>query len=149
MTSWISHLPPELEFAEVHGLGMNHQELQENQALTAGVQHDLNEDPKLPYADNYFDSVLCAVSVQYLTRPVEVFREVGRILKPDGRFFVSFSHRMFPTKAVEVWKQLGPEDRSRLVGSYFSLSQAFGDPSLIDRSPEAADPLWIVTAAKS
>ena len=95
MTSWISHLPPELEFAEVHGLGMNHQELQENQALTAGVQHDLNEDPKLPYADNYFDSGLCAVSVQYLTRPVEVFREVGRILKPDGRFFVSFSHRAF------------------------------------------------------
>ncbi len=149
MSSWMSHLPPEREYARVSGLGMNQEELQHNPQLTDLVVHDLNANPTLPYKGGAFDVALCAVSVQYLTQPVEVFREVGRVLVPGGTFLVTFSHRMFPTKAVEVWRQLGPEDRVRLVASYFGMAGNFGEPLFIDRSPPDADPLWCVVAQRS
>ena len=149
MSSWVSHLPPDARYARVAGLGMNDEELRNNPQLTDSVVHDLNADPALPYEDASFDIALCAVSVQYLTRPVEVFREVGRVLAPGGAFVVSFSHRMFPTKAVEVWRQLGPADRVRLVASYFGMAGNFGEPLFVDRSPEGADPLWIVVGQRA
>lgn len=148
MSSWVSHLPPERAFERVAGLGMNLAELEANPRLTDRVVHDLNEDPTLPYEDASFEVALCAMSVQYLVHPVEVFREVGRVLLPGGTFMVSFSHRLFPTKAVEIWQQLGPQDRIRLVATYFGLAGNFAEPILIDRSPEGADPLWCVGATR-
>jgi len=38
---------------------------------------DLNVDPKLPFPDESFDVVTCVVSVDYLTRPLEVFKEAS------------------------------------------------------------------------
>lgn len=148
MSSWVSHLPPERAFERVAGLGMNLAELEANPRLTDRVVHDLNEDPTLPYEDASFEVALCAMSVQYLVHPVEVFREVGRVLLPGGTFMVSFSHRLFPTKAVEIWQQLGSQDRIRLVATYFGLAGNFTEPILIDRSPEDADPLWCVGATR-
>ncbi len=148
MSSWVSHLPTDVEYGRVAGLGMNEEELAENRQLTDRVVHDLNAEPRLPYDDESFDVVLCAVSVQYLTRPVEVFRDVARVLAPGGVFLVSFSHRLFPPKAVEVWKALGAEDRVRLVATYFSVAGGYGEPLFIDRSPEGADPLWAVVARR-
>lgn len=148
MSSWVSHLPPERPYGRVTGLGMNRAELEENPALTERTVHDLNADPTLPYDDASFDVALCAVSVQYLTRPVEVFREVGRVLVPGGTFMVSFSHRLFPTKAVAVWQEFGLQDRVRLIATYFGLAGNFGEPVFIDRSPEGADPLWAVGAQR-
>jgi len=148
MSSWISHLPKTREYNEVYGLGMNQEELENNPHLTKRLVHDLNSTPTTPLPSEFFDIALCAVSVQYLTQPVEVFREVGRTLKSGGSFIVSFSHRMFPTKAVEVWKSLGTEDRTQLVGAYFQISELFDEPSLVKREPIDADPLWIVLATK-
>jgi SAM-dependent methyltransferase len=148
MSSWVSHLPSERAYAGVTGLGMNLAELEANAALTERTVHDLNANPTLPYADASFDVALCAVSVQYLTQPVEVFREVGRTLVPGGTFMVSFSHRLFPSKAVAVWQELGPQDRVRLVATYFGLAGNFGEPVFIDRSPAGADPLWCVGAQR-
>ena len=84
MSSWVSHYPDDLESERVAGLGMNAEELAENPQLTEWVVHDLNADPVLPYGDGEFDVVTIAVSVQYLTRPLEVFREIGRVLRPGG-----------------------------------------------------------------
>ncbi len=67
------------------------------------VVHDLNADPTLPFADESFDDVVCCVSVDYLTRPVEVFADVARVLRPGGRFVTTFSNRCFPTKAIRGW----------------------------------------------
>lgn len=148
MSSWVSHLPKDRQFSRVAGLGMNAEELRNNPQLTEWTVHDLNADPRLPYEDASFDSALCAVSVQYLTSPVAVFREVGRVLAPGGAFVVAFSHRMFPTKAVEVWRQLPAAERIRLVASYFGMAGNFGEPLFLDRSPEGADPLWCVVATR-
>ena len=149
MSSWVSHLPPDVDYGRVIGLGMNRVELAENPRLTSFLVHDLNRCPELPLVDATFDAVLNAVSIQYLTSPVEVFASVGRVLRAGGIHLVATSHRMFPTKAVAAWHSLAAGDRLRLIGTYFELAGGFEPPRLIDRSPRGADPLWIAVARRS
>ena len=146
MSSWVSHLPHELALGDVVGVGMNADELAANPRLTERVVQDLNRDPRLPFAAARFDAVAIAVSVQYLTRPVDVFAEIGRVLKPGGRAIVAMSHRCFPTKAIRAFHTLDASDRIRLVATYFAMAENFDDAAFVDRSPPNADPLWIVTA---
>jgi hypothetical protein len=119
MSSWVSHLPDDLPAAEVIGHGMNADELAANPRLARWFIQDLNRAPTLPLADAACDAALCCVSVQYLQKPVEVFADVRRILRPDAPFIVSFSNRCFPTKAVAIWRALGPEQHAALVRLYF------------------------------
>ena len=96
MSSWRSHLPPELAEApglEVVGLGMNAEEMADNPQLARHAIHDLNREPRLPFPDGTFDGAMCAVSVQYPTRPVEVFADLARVLRPGSPFVVSFSNQ--------------------------------------------------------
>jgi SAM-dependent methyltransferase len=144
MGSWVSHLPSEMEFARVAGLGMNAEELARNPRLDDHVVHDLNRQPELPYADASFDFVVNAVSIQYLTRPVEVFRSVLRVLKPGGYYLVAMSHRCFPTKAIRAFHLLSATDRVELVHRYFRIAGGYEEAVFLDRSPTGADPLWIV-----
>jgi SAM-dependent methyltransferase len=149
MSSWVSHLPPETRYARVAGLGMNAEELAANPRLDERCVHDLNADPRLPWPDRSFDTVLCAVSVQYLVRPAEVFAEVARVLEPGGRLVIATSHRIFPTKAIAGWQALTPPERMQLLAHYLALAGGFEAAQLLDRSPPAADPLWIVHARRS
>jgi len=151
MSSYVSHLPADLPLAEVVGLGMNEQELRNNPQLTSHLIHDLNERPELPFADAAFDAAVCTVSVQYLTRPVEVFAEVGRVLKPGAPFVVVFSNRCFPSKAVRVWVSTGDAQHMALVKSYFELSGRFTDIRSLDRSPHRwlSDPLFAVVGRRA
>lgn len=128
MAGWDSHLPASLRPARVVGLGLNKNELDRNPALTERVLHDLNADPHLPFADETFDVVLNTVSVDYMTNPFEVFKEVGRVLKPGGLFLVIFSNRMFPRKAVKIWRESGEEERVILVQEFFERSGVFDEP---------------------
>lgn len=148
MSSWVSHLPDEIRYERVTGLGLNAAELGRNPRLTDFVVHDLNAAPELPFPDESFDAVVNAVSIQYLTHPVEVFASVRRVLKPGGISIVATSHRLFPTKAVAVWQSIEPEERMRLIGAYFQFARGWDEPRFLDRSPENADPLWIVCAAR-
>ena len=85
MSSWVSHFRTAPQRLVV--LGMNGAELDANSQAAERVVHDLNADPILPFADDSFDAATCCVSVDYLVRPVEVFREVARVVRP-GRPFV-------------------------------------------------------------
>ncbi|HLW69267.1 MAG TPA: class I SAM-dependent methyltransferase [Candidatus Binataceae bacterium] len=147
MSSWRSHIPKELKPARVVGLGLNREEMSDNPALSEIVVHDVNREPRLPFADSSFDAALITVSVQYLTRPIEVFAEVGRVLRVSKPFIVSFSNRMFPTKAVALWQASGSAGRVAVVTRYFEESGAFEQIEVIDRSerPGApSDPIWAV-----
>jgi len=151
MSSWVSHLPEAaaLPLGRVAGLGMNAEELAANPRLTGFDVQDLNAAPRLPYPDASFDAVLCAVSIQYLTRPLEVFAEAARVLRPGGRVAVATSHRCFPTKAIRAWHVLPPRDRLAAIALYLERAGGFTEPELVDRSPGGgADPLWIVTALR-
>jgi SAM-dependent methyltransferase len=125
MTSWKSHLPEALELQSVAGLGMNREEMEANPQLSERLVHDLNLQPRLPYEDNRFDAVVCTVSVEYLIKPREVFGEVNRVLKPGGRFIVTFSDRWFPPKVVKVWQDMHEFERMGLVLEYFHLAGGF------------------------
>jgi FKBP-type peptidyl-prolyl cis-trans isomerase 2 len=125
MAGWKSHIPPRLTLKGVAGLGMNREELKKNQQLTDYLVHDLNENPLLPFADDSFDSVICTVSVEYLTNPLAVFREVGRVLKQGGPFILAFSNRWFPPKVIAIWKDIYEFERVGLVAEYFLLSERF------------------------
>ncbi len=149
MSSWISHLPEDREYAEVTGLGLNGPELEANARLTQRVVHDLNREPRLPFGDASFDAAVVSVSVQYLTRPAEVFAEVGRTLVPGAPFAVAYSNRCFPTKAVAVWRVLDDKDHAELIGLYFRLAGVFGPPQAFDISPgPGSDPMYVVVARK-
>ena len=148
MSSWISHLPLEVRYARVAGLGMNREELQHNPRLNDVAVHDLNTQAQLPYEDACFDAVLNAVSIQYLIRPIEIFKEICRVLRPSGQHIVAMSHRLFPTKAIAAFHHFSPEERVRLVMDYFAQAGGVAPAVFVDRSPAGADPLWIVAAQR-
>ena len=151
MGSWRSHLPDAFR-GELIGLGLNAAEMQDNPQIRQGVVHDLNRDPVLPFADEAFDAVVCAVSVQYLTRPIEVFREVHRTLRPGGPFVVSFSNRCFPQKAVGLWLAANDEQHVAIVAEYFRASAdgrvRWSELTAHAHRPPNGDPLFAVWAAK-
>jgi SAM-dependent methyltransferase len=128
MASWNSHIPQQVRPGRVIGIGLNENELRENRALDQYVLHDLNESPEIPFAEGTIDTAICTVSVDYMTCPMEVFREIGRVLKPGGLFLVIFSNRYFPPKVVKIWEQSSEEERVRLVQHYFHDAQLFDEP---------------------
>ena len=154
-SSWISHLPEDLKLGRVAGLGMNEPELSRNRRLTERTVQDLHVAPTLPYEDESFDFVCNVVSVDYLTKPMAVFEEMHRVLRPGGTALMSFSNRCFPTKAIAMWT--GSDDASHIwiVGSYFKYSAAerggWVERKAFDISAAGGgvgDPMWVVQGTK-
>jgi SAM-dependent methyltransferase len=146
MSSWVSHLPPEVEYRRVIGLGMNEVELRRNERLDSYSVQNLNTNPSLPFGEAEFDGVGVCVSIDYLTRPVEVLREVGRVLKVDAPLVITFSNRCFPSKAVAVWHHLDHRGHMQLVERYLEEAGTFRSIRSLDRSPQRtfSDPLYAV-----
>lgn len=151
MSSWRSHFPAGFVKQRMVGLGLNAEEMADNPDLDAYVIQNLNVNPVLPFADDHFDGGVVTVSVQYMTRPLEIFAEVRRTLKPGAPFIVFFSNRMFPTKAVRVWQVLRDAGRAELVTAYFQHAGGY-DPAVVEDlspNPGVTDPLYAVWARKS
>eukprot|EP00798_Chlamydomonas_sp_ICE-L_P010440 gene10440-8392_t len=138
-SSWVSHFPEGYTAGRVAGLGMNGAELAKNPQLTEYSVKDLNADPVFPYEDNSFDVITNCVSVDYLNKPLKVFKEMQRCLKPGGTAIMSFSNRCFPTKAISLWTQTGDEDHVYIV-----------EPKAKDISPTPgrSDPMYVVYGSK-
>ncbi len=148
MSSWISHFPRTPR--RLVGLGMNESELRANRQLAEWVVRDLNVEPTLPFADETFDHALCSVSVDYLVRPVRIFTEVGRVLRPGGLFVITFSDRCFPTKAIRGWLETDDAGHVAIVRRYFELSERFGavEAQLRTDPQHEGDPLYGVWARR-
>jgi SAM-dependent methyltransferase len=146
-SSWISHFPrPPRRLVT---MGMNANELQANEMAHEWIVKDLNDDPTLPFDDAAFDAVTCCVSVDYLTRPLEVFAEAARVLRAGAPFVCTFSNRCFPTKAVRGWLATDDEGRCAIVSTYFELTDGFDEPVVQLRNPGAVgDPLFAVWATR-
>ena len=167
--SWTSHLPETLSSERrVAAIGMNALELAANPSATEWRVQNLNDDPALPYEDNSFAFCTIALSIDYLTRPIELLGEVARVLRPSGVVAISFSDRLFFTKAVLHWRDrrrsgsallradVGPSDGYHVwaVGSYLHYSHAFRKAACADvgavRGGSAprrgGDPLYVVQA---
>ncbi len=149
MASWVSHLSRRPDGGLVL-LGMNAAELAANSMAEEHVLHDLNHDPELPFADATFDAVTCCVSIDYLVRPVEVLREVARILRPGGVVVLTFSNRCFPTKAIRGWLLGDDAEHLEIVRAYLEQAAGFGPVSAQRRTAEdrRGDPLYGVWARR-
>lgn len=141
MSSWVSHLPEEMEFQHIEGHGLNPEELDRNPRINHYFIQNLNQNPILPIADQSFDAVLNTVSVQYLQQPEAVFSEIHRILKPGGMAIVSFSNRMFYQKAIQAWRDSSEAVRVELIKSYFLNCPGFKEPEIINRQSNPASSL--------
>lgn len=147
MSSWISHFisaPSELVV-----LGMNESELRANPQADAHVVHDLNVDASMPFPDDSFDAAACCVSIDYLVRPIDVLREVARVVRPGGLVVCTFSNRCFPTKVIRGWLAMNEAQRCTVVSRYFQLAGAYEEPQskLCTRPGAFGDPLYAVWAA--
>ncbi len=148
MSSWISHLPPEIQYREIVGHGMNAGELAANPRLSRWFVQDLNKDPRLPLADAGSDAAMICVSIQYLQQPVVVLREVRRVLRPGAPIVISFSNRCFWTKAVAVWRALDDRGHAALVERYLEHAgfAAVETRVLAEYVEDVSDPMLAVLA---
>ncbi len=126
MSSASSHLPIDLDI-RVEGLGLNDEEMAANPRLDTRLVHDLNKTPELPYGDCSFDAVLCSLSVEYLTNPYQIVREVARILRPGGILAVGFSSRWFPAKVTRLWQEMHEFERVGFVLDLMLKTDMFSD----------------------
>jgi SAM-dependent methyltransferase len=146
MSSWVSHFTSAPRHLTV--LGMNAAELARNPQASETVVHDLNAEPRLPCADTSFDAAVCCVSVDYLVRPIEVFRDVARVVRAGAPFVCTFSNRCFPTKAIRGWLYSSDAEHGEIVAEYFRQAGGWEEP-VVERCTPAAhlgDPLWAVWA---
>lgn len=150
MSSWVSHLPPEAEYSRVVGVGMNAQELAENPFLDEWHVQNLNLDPVLPFGDGEFDGAAICVSVQYLTRPIEVFRDIGRVLRPLAPLIITFSNRCFQTKATACWRMLDDDGHIKLLDRFLEEAGGFRDIGCCGaRLMSDGDPLYGMVAYRA
>jgi len=160
MSSWISHLPEEMQFDHVEGHGMNYEELQKNSRLDSYFVQNINQNLQIPLKNEDFDAVLITVSVQYLQYPEAIFAEISRILKPGGLVIVSFSNRMFFQNAIAAWRDGTEASRVSLVKQYLKSIPGFSEPEVISRQSSVpnflamlglvgADPFYAVIAEKN
>jgi SAM-dependent methyltransferase len=147
--SWVSHFRTAPRRLVV--LGMNAVELDHNPQAHERVVRDLNDDPTLPFPDASFDAATCCVSVDYLTRPLEVFDELARVLRPGGVFVCAFSNRCFPTKAIRGWLMTDDEGHLAIVQTYFCRSRGWDEPVARRRTAcrHRGDPLFAVWARRA
>jgi len=172
-SSWVSHFPPGLEERaiaarkgdgegglEVWGLGMNAQELEANPILKGSVLRDLNVEPDIPVWVGGLDATVCVVSVDYLTRPVEVLASLRERTRGGGRVHLVVGNRCFPTKVIGRWLRVGEQERLMMVGDYLWHS-GWRDIEIVEvcdgrGSKESfwgmlgggVDPLWVVRGVK-
>jgi SAM-dependent methyltransferase len=109
---------------------------------------------------------LCQLSIDYLTKPLQVCREVLRVLRPGGTVHILFSNRLFLSKAVALWTGADDVDHAFTVVSYLHFccdrsrgargtNSKFENIHAKDLSRRGndkrirGDPLFVVTAVKS
>ena len=190
-SSWISHFPQELEEAatvakksltthadnegslvsgshgdkslEVVGMGINARELTANPILSTSILQDLNTNPKLPATMAPLDASVCVVSIDYLTKPVEVLSSVLEYTKSGGKIHLVVSNRCFPTKAVGRWLRVSEEEKLHMVGDYLwwagwrdieictlndGKMEIGASSGIMDWFSGRTDPLWVVRGTK-
>lgn len=156
MSSMQSHM---VACRKLTGLGMNEEELRANPALTDYLVHDVNLQPRLPFADSSYDAVCCHLSFEYLLHPSAVLAECARVLEENGVLLISFSNRCFPEKVTRIWQKLHEFERMGYVMkyvhehftdiktfSYRNWPRPYDDPHF--SKIQISDPLYIVSAKK-
>lgn len=65
--------------------------LKRSQLLAQSVDHVTADGSNLPFAENAFDVVYSSMAIDFMPRS-RTFKEVKRVLRPDGKIFINFHH---------------------------------------------------------
>ncbi len=84
MSSWVSHLPSNINYKKVIGHGMNEAELSSNERLDRFFVQNLNKKQNMPIEDSSVDVGLIVAGWQYLQYPEKVSLELSRVIKSDS-----------------------------------------------------------------
>jgi hypothetical protein len=145
MSGWVPHLPPESPFRRVVGVGIDQCALLENPFLDEWRVQDLNRNATLPLGAGEFDGATICGAIQYLRRPGEVIRDIGRVLRPDAPLVVTFSNRCLATKAIACWCLLDEAGHLCQIAQRFAEAGNWADIRCIDRTPPGGgQPLYAV-----
>ena len=143
MSSWVSHLPDDVSYEEVFGHGLNDAELRANPRLDRHWLQNLNTNQQLPLPDGSVDATLIVAGWQYLQQPEAIAAELLRISRPAGQVLVSFSNRMFFSKAPVVWTDGSDRDHLSYVAGVLT-AQGWAIDRVIAEDTRAAGPLgWL------
>lgn len=105
---------------------------------------------ELPFADGEFDAVLCLEGLEHLIDPVQLVRELARVVRPGGTVIISTPNVMnfysrlqflftgvpyqFNPAAVPAFSPGDEVDRGHVFPlSYFQLRYLFGQYGLVTR----------------
>merc|ERR1712087_1105200 len=102
--------------------GMNQGELDRNYRFTQRIVQNLNTNPVLPFEDGSVDVFSSAEGVNYLLKPLEVFTEMQRVLKPGGLVVMSFSNNFNRMKVMKAWRMVGRYERCAIALSYLRFT---------------------------
>lgn len=75
-----------------------------------------------------FDVVTCVVSIGYLIHPIQVLKELHRILKPNGKVLISQSSLYWPNKIIQMWIKMNEHERLELIDGYFFYAGGYNTP---------------------
>lgn len=135
-------------------MGMNKAELSQNPVLTKWAIQDLNEDPQVKLAQGNeeakLDASTCVVSIDYLTKPVEVLESIRQQTNDGGKIHLIISNRCFPTKVVGRWLKVSEEKRLDMVGGYLWWS-GWREIEIVSvvKAAWMQDPLWVVRGSNT
>mmetsp|Transcript_11232 Transcript_11232/g.12829 ORF Transcript_11232/g.12829 Transcript_11232/m.12829 type:complete len:657 (-) Transcript_11232:104-2074(-) len=135
-----SYLPSGLKLDRHVGVGAVKKQMDKNDALTERLVVDLNNCiDEIGVNSTEFDSmgtetfdyIISSNTVDFLSKPREVFRSVWRLLKPGGKFIVAFSSKdayadKFGDVQINLWRSYTDDQHMWIMGSYFQFSAGDG-----------------------
>ena len=117
MSSWVSHLPANINYKKIIGHGLNELELKANKRLDQYWVQNLNKNQNIPLDTSYIDAGLIVAGWQYLQYPERISVELSRIIKPKAILIISFTNRAFWTKSPNIWSNSTDDGRVAYVKS--------------------------------
>ncbi|KAF2424522.1 hypothetical protein EJ08DRAFT_595018 [Tothia fuscella] len=151
-SSWVSHYPARIEqglkdgTVQVVGMGMNVRELERNPILSERIVQDLNTNPTIPKQSPLIDASTCVVSIDYLTKPLEVLSSLRANTVTGGTVHLAISNRAFWHKVVRAWLMRSEEKRLEMVCDYlwFSGWREVEIVEVVKKGDGAGDPVWVI-----
>jgi len=150
-----SYLPDDIKPSRHVGVGASLKLMETNPSITETLQVDLNKVVKDRDIDNDdlrllaqepFDAIIMANTIEFLAHPREVFRSAWYLLKPGGIMLVPFSGKeatkgKFTEAQNKAWRDYNDDQHMWMAGSFFQFSASDGWENLLgfDISPASAN----------
>jgi Methyltransferase domain len=149
-STYESVLPKRFKLGPTVGVGWSSREMVTNPRLDDFIEQDLTVDPFLPLADNYFDFVVVPAMFQLFQRPLDMFREINRVLKPGGTAIIGVKLAMWSfltMKQCRYYVETNYLEDMMACGSFFHYAGGFSKPKAFDLNLPEVNPVGKVKDA--